>query len=602
MTKTLADFLQDSLEKNKIESRKAKQRLRLYSILRVLSFLMAISFFYSYVGHPQEGYLVYLSLLCLILFFVFLGLYLDLKSHYQYLGYLRIELDDEGAYLEKQELRRKPFQIKGLSAHPYAEDLNLFGTNSLHLHLDRSFDERGAEHLGRLLLNLEPNGIREKQEFYEELGQEREQNFHIRALGHQVKASKELYQKLKNWEAISFSAFPNWYYPLMALGTLAALYFLFQLFFAFDAQTFQKLTYAAGFNLLLLLSRIKVIRQQQYLIGEINSSMQAYAAIIGELESFDFKSTLGQSFLKNLMKDGKASTEIKRLASYLASLDQMSNAVVLMVVNGLFPYHLLRFKALEKWHKGQVVNLAHWLNLIKEFEAHLSLANYVDVHSDFNWPEPSANLDFEAEDLAHPLMPPKSAVGNSISMAQSKLLILTGSNMSGKSTFLRTVGLNLLLFQMGLKVRAKHFKAYPFQLLSSMSPNDDLNENRSYFQAEILRLRQLTQAMNPERYSFLIMDEILRGTNSADKKSGTRNFLLRLRKDPTLGILATHDIEIADLAEEDEHFGAYFFESRVEQKELMFDYILRPGVCRTPNANLLMRRYDLFDENLEDNE
>ena len=192
--------------------------------------------------------------------------------------------------------------------------------------------------------------------------------------------------------------------------------------------------------------------------------------------------------------------------------------------------------------------------------------------------------------MGHPFINANVRVTNSLAFKDFQLVILTGSNMAGKSTFLRTIGINLILTKLGLPVCADRFNTRAYQLLTSMKPQDSLAGNESYFQAEVNRLRKLVDLMQSETKSFVLLDEILRGTNSQDKRNGTMAFLQKIKHYNIVGIIATHDIEITDLtAKEPSTFSNKFFESQLKNDELHFDYKLRNGVCETPNASDLMR-------------
>ena len=154
--------------------------------------------------------------------------------------------------------------------------------------------------------------------------------------------------------------------------------------------------------------------------------------------------------------------------------------------------------------------------------------------------------------------------------------------------------MNLILAQLGAKVDARAFEVYPYQLLCSMNPQDDLRAETSYFQAEIIRLSGLLNSLTNKRKSFFLLDEILRGTNSDDKQEGTRAFLQKIKEAPAQGLIATHDVDIAHMADTNRLFRAAYFESQVVGEELQFDYKLRAGICKTPNASLLMKRYGLI--------
>jgi len=541
----------------------------------------------------------YWNLLAL-LFAAFLGavsFYLDQKKRRAYFQALQNELVEEEAYLKEGKLSRKPFNYQSSADHPYGRDLNLFGDQSLHQHLNRSLGNSGAKALSHMLEANKPDGIELKQAFIQDIIPDRERNFHLRALAFNLGKEGDLEEKLSTWAKQEIKAFPVFYWPLMILGSAFSFYRFWELTLSFTAQNFQFLIYALTFNLLLLLSRMKVFRRQQAILSQLSDRMKAYAEVFKSLEAATYQSKMGKEFLSRLRFGNKmASGEIKRLSTYLAALDQMANAVVLVLINGFVPYHLLQLRSLGKWHKSYAHFLPKCLHDLAQWEAYMSIANYCDVHQDYCWPRLSENPSFKASELGHPLIGPDQRVSNVISYHEEKFIILTGSNMSGKSTFLRTVGLNLVLTQIGAKVCAQSLETYPFQILASMSPSDNIHENKSYFQAEVIRLKMLIDRMDPQRWSMLILDEILRGTNSDDKKEGTRRFMLGLKNRPAFGLLATHDVDIAVLAEDAPEFSAYFFESRVEGEELIFDYKLRSGVCRTPNANLLMKNYGLFDD------
>jgi DNA mismatch repair ATPase MutS len=250
---------------------------------------------------------------------------------------------------------------------------------------------------------------------------------------------------------------------------------------------------------------------------------------------------------------------------------------------------------LTKWKKSNKAEIKSWLKAVSEMEAQVSMATYAANHPQYKYPQISASPCFEALSLGHPLISENKAVCNNLNIDQWRYAILTGSNMSGKSTFLKTVGLNILLAQMGLPVFAKALTLYPFRLLTSMKLVDSISKEESYFQAEVLRLKRIKESIGAKRPAFLLLDEILRGTNSEDKRLGTRKFMEQLKTGNDFGILATHDIDVAQLSEKHPQiFRALYFESKVVNSQLTFDYKLREGVCTTPNATDLMRSYGII--------
>ena len=564
------------------------------SILRTLFFLASIYIFYLLLNEGPD-WLWYLLVLGGVLFLAAVSHFIDQKAKLDYLKNLRHELQSEWDYLHQSRLSRVVLDHSSTENHPFARDLNLFGANSLHHHIDRSLSQAGALRLAEILEANEGMAIAEKQDFVRDLEADRERNFHLRALGHQLVDDKALPSKLRAWAGKTFKAIPNLFMPFLLMGSLFAFYRLYVLVLDFNAIHFQILLYAMSFNLMLLFLRMKVFREQQAVLGQLSEAMKTYASIFKSIEAAQYPSEMGRAFLAKINNGTKVSVELGRLSKFLESLDNMSNAIVLVLVNGFIPYHLAKLRSLEKWHQQYASKLPEWIEALANWEAYMSLANYCDVHSDYVWPTISEKPLFECSELGHPLIPKDQCVSNSYDFKLAPYLILTGSNMSGKSTFLRTIGLNLILAQIGAKVCAESMHTYPFQVLASMSPTDNLHDNKSYFQSEVLRLKMLIDKISDKRWSLLILDEILRGTNSDDKKLGSRKFLLGLRTKAAFGMLATHDVDIAELAEEHPEFSASYFESQVEGQKLLFDYKLRKGVCRTPNANLLMQNYGLFN-------
>ncbi len=594
MSQSLYGFLKEKEESLQKSLQSSRRLLNLLSLSRVFLFLFAVTSFYSFLG-TENAWLFSIPLLAFLLFLRALSAYLDLKQQRKFLQHFLDEVQLDLNYHRSQSLNRPHYDYHANPDHPYARELNLFGDHSLHHRIDRSFNASGAKAIARSMEQIDGESVQHKQAFFQELMQDRARNYEIRARGRELKEASDLKLKLTAWSKQSFTAIPKLLWPFIVLGSLNALFRLYQLIMQANSDTVQAFVYAVAFNLVLLMMRMPVIRKQQAILGQISEPMKVVGELLALVQKAPYQSALGLDFLSTINTPLSASREIKRLSAFLASLDQMANAVVLVLVNALFPYHLFRLRSLEQWHHKQSQHLVPWLEAVDEFQVNLSFSNFCDQHEDFTWPELTEDLALEAEALGHPLIKSSQRVTNDLSMSNQKFIILTGSNMSGKSTFLRTLGLNLLMAQMGLKVCARSFKAYPFQVMASMNPSDDLMDNRSYFQAEVIRLKALSDKLSEERWSFLILDEILRGTNSDDKREGTRRFLQSLVPKPALGIVATHDVDIANLADQDERFAPFFFESTVEGQQLKFDYKLRPGVCRTPNANLLMKNYGLFD-------
>lgn len=504
------------------------------------------------------------------------------------------EICHEEQLAQKGEFSRGVHQAEVPVEHTYARELDLFGPRSLHHHINRAWTKDGADFLVSEMLDPPYDLWAERQAFFKELEERPDWALDYRAQGETSKEHIGMKSLFEQWQNQSFQAFPNWYWPFLIAGLIGVWVTGFYFSQGPSAESFRYFLYALIFNWLLLGSRIKVLRAQHAQVGKVSEVLGSFAKLLRRLEGRDFRSNYGQTFKRTHELEKGVGQKLNSLSSLLSSLDQTANAVALMVLNGLFHYHLFRLKSLENWHAENAKDLVFWIEGLHKMEAYLSWANYHANHPEFNWPKVDKAFGFKAEGMGHPLIRSEVKVYNQLSLEEEKYIILTGSNMSGKSTFLRCIGVNLILAQLGAKVDARAFEVYPYQLLCSMNPQDDLRAETSYFQAEIIRLSGLLNSLTNKRKSFFLLDEILRGTNSDDKQEGTRAFLQKIKEAPAQGLIATHDVDIAHMADTNRLFRAAYFESQVVGEELQFDYKLRAGICKTPNASLLMKRYGLI--------
>jgi DNA mismatch repair ATPase MutS len=238
----------------------------------------------------------------------------------------------------------------------------------------------------------------------------------------------------------------------------------------------------------------------------------------------------------------------------------------------------------------------NWLLAIGEFESLNSFANLAFNNPEYCYPQISGEEIVIAAKIGHPLIRKEKNVSNDISFEQQRFIVLTGSNMSGKSTFLRTVGINIVLAKAGSAVCAKAFSFFPFDLYVSMRITDSLQDSESFFYAELKRLHGIIQHLEEKNKTFVMLDEILRGTNSNDKHNGTVGLIRKLVANNACGIIATHDLTIADLSKEyNGYMGNKCFESELVKGELIFDYKLKDGVCTRLNASFLMKKMGVID-------
>jgi DNA mismatch repair ATPase MutS len=293
-------------------------------------------------------------------------------------------------------------------------------------------------------------------------------------------------------------------------------------------------------------------------------------------------------------EEGKQpSREIRKLGRLAAALGVRTNPLLALLFNVLVPWDFYFSYRLELVKKEIAHLLPRWLDAWHELESLNSLANFAYLNPGYVFPERRAGIDrFAARELGHPLLKPESKVCNDFEFNEDqRIVILTGSNMAGKSTFLRTVGVNLALAYAGAPVNAASMQTSLFRLFTCIKVSDSVQDGLSYFYAEVKRLQALlaaTEAGDELPVLFLI-DEIFRGTNSRERLIGSRSYIRSLSQRRTIGLVATHDLELIKLADEIQGVTNYHFREEVFDSRMVFDYRLRPGPCPTTNALKIMR-------------
>jgi hypothetical protein len=482
--------------------------------------------------------------------------------------------------------------------HYYADDLDVFGRGSLFQRINRSFNDQGQGYLAEWLRQMNFHDLADRQRTVDELKDRIDLRQRYFALARRLDEGGIASLRLEQW-ATQANTSPWWSKPLI-LWSLSLWFPLLAIVLSSTTGThyLDQLIYPFLLNVLIFFQVFKQLRKDQASLDKLHQQFQVYAEMIKELESIEAPSPHLENTLKALRVEGRAASSIlKDLAAILSRADSANNVFGAAVINGFVFYHLHVFRKLLNWKKAYASLLSSWVEVVHRMEAYMSLSTYAYNHPTFNLPvltEQEVNV-FEASALGHPFIREDQRVNNSISFTDMKLVVLTGSNMAGKSTFLRSIGMAMVMTSLGLPVCASSLRMSPFRLLSSMKPQDDVNENTSYFQAEVNRLRALMDVVESGENCFLLLDEILRGTNSEDKRNGTRGFLKRLQIYPIKGVLATHDVDIAEMAHANPAFKNYYFESGYDGKTLTFDYRLRQGVCASPNATQLLKLNNLID-------
>ena len=470
--------------------------------------------------------------------------------------------------------------------HPNAQDLDLLGPKSLYQRLNRTTTKAGEALLAKSILQPEFNVIAENQHLFQELSESIDWRQCFQAEG-LMKSEKTNHQSLMDWINRPAEFLPKtllkyivWCSPVVFCAVAIA--------YALGFVSNIPLIVYFFFQLGIVGTHLKDINRFHGILSKRQNELDALSRLLETITSGRFN----HAHLVDLQGRAEGGQRaIKQFGRLISLLDSRLNMVAGILLNGALLWDIRQVMALERWKEGYHEKLADWIEVIGRFEVLSSQGNYAFNHQEFAWPQISTEL-IEADGLGHPFLNVNERISNDFSLkSNGQLILLSGANMSGKSTFLRTVGLNLVMAQMGLPVCARNFKFKPTPIYSSMRITDSLQENESYFYAELKRLKFIIDTIKSGKEMVVLLDEILRGTNSNDKHEGSIGLIEQLKSLNTSGIVASHDVTLSTLA--DKYPGSVLnkcFEVENANGELVFDYKLREGVCQNLNASYLMKK------------
>ena len=331
---------------------------------------------------------------------------------------------------------------------------------------------------------------------------------------------------------------------------------------------------------------------------QMEKLLSRFSSILLYLEKYPFKegSALEQFLNTFRESESKPSRFLAKVARLSAAASSQKNEILWFVLNAVVPWDLYFSYKLDTYKEELEPKLSTWLDTFYDLEALCSLSHFAWLNPHYRFEQPvdtkTSGKAFHAEGLGHPLIPEKQKVTNDLSIDKvGNLILLTGSNMAGKSTFLRTVGINLCLCFAGGPVNADSLKTVPFRLFSSINVKDSLDRGLSHFYAEVKRLRKLLDELQSEHSYplFFFVDEIYRGTNNRERFRGSTAFLKKVAGRHGIGMVTTHDLELAQLEEEIPELSNWHFEETIEGGKMSFEYKLKPGPCPTTNALKIMQ-------------
>jgi hypothetical protein len=576
---------------------KEEKKILIYSILRLIVFAGGIIF--CWIGFTIG---VITGLLCIIfslsLFLLLLKLFAEHSDRKEFFGN-HIKINNNEADALQGNLSHFDSGEKFVDPnHDFSHDVDVFGANSLFHNLNRTVTGYGKDLLAewfKFPFTLSDQ-IKKRQDAIRELASRAEWRHNFSASGIGKTFEKSEIEGILDWlnegSSITFSKLSK--ILLYILPGITIISFILSILSLIPFQVF---SFLFLLNLLIISMGLKKINKiHNVLTGKYNF-LASTEKLLKTFENVTFESEILNEIRKNISgKDISASVTVKRLRRLVQIFDNRLNIIVSVFLNGFLLWDYQSVLRLERWKLENKGLLPVWLKMIGTVDAYISLANLAANNPEFIYPEISDRaVIFNAKGMGHPLINADVRVCNDFNVSEKGIIIITGANMAGKSTFLRTVAVNFILGMAGAPVCASELTFTPIRLFTSMRTTDSLSGNESYFYAELKRLKELKLKVENKENVFFILDEILKGTNSADKSLGSRMFLEKLAEMGGTGMIATHDVSLGEL--EKSFPGKILnmcFEVEIEGDLISFDYKLQQGITRKMNAAILMRQMGII--------
>ncbi len=588
---TPQDFYKKEKQHQEEHLKEANRKLNISSFIRLIVFLLVVYGVYHYFSEFRIAAIIALTGITVFLYLV---------SRHTDLKYERDKIK-ELVNLNELELRVLDRQFLDLPSgrdfedhnHAFSQDIDLFGNGSFFQYLNRTSLKEGEIRLAQILTENSIEGIEEKQSSIRELSGKVKWRQEFTAVAKLVKTETPSPQVL------------NWFrtYKTFVPGVMQWIPLIFSVI-SLLLITGYALEYVTGMQLFLwflagLLTTgiyFKRVNMLSESVNRVQDTFHQYYQLLSLIENTHFNSTL-LTEKKDLINEGviKASRLSKKFSKAIDALEQRNNFLMGILLNGFMLWDLRQSYKLERWITQNNKHVKNWFEVIEFIDAYNTLGNFAFNHPDYVYPDiESKQHVINAKDLSHPLLDPEKRLDNDLVIDNEQFFIITGANMAGKSTFLRTVSLQIVMANIGLPVCASHCEYSPIKLITSMRTTDSLSEDESYFYSELKRLQYIVGEIKTDKY-FIILDEILKGTNSTDKAIGSRKFIQKLIKSRSTGIIATHDLSLCEVAEELPQVENHYFDAEIINDELHFDYKFKDGICQNMNASFLLKKMNIVD-------
>ncbi len=570
------------------------KRINLLSMARLMSLVALI--WLLVLGVKGNALLFYLlSVLMLVLFLFLVSMFNKHRG--------KRELFKQLLSLNEKELACLNHNFHDLpdgsefanTSHPWSHDLDIFGRGSLFQYLNRSTTLTGSKMLAAMLTTEPGNAetILERQQIISDLKDRIDFRQHFTARGALAKERAEDLEDISRWLGTGtyISKHPWLFYLALGLSLLSVTLIIWMIF---NASIYYLLLTIFLLNLTLLSPFFLRTQQYQAVISKKHDLLQGYARLLKHIADTSFE----HPELQVISQKARVGTqEVERLSKLLHIFDQRLNMLLGFLLNGFFLFDFIMLYLLERWKRKNQEDIMKWIEITGWTDAMISLAGFAWNHPDYSIPElREQEVQLKITALGHPLIPHQKRITNNLEINEEKVVVITGANMAGKSTFLRSLGVNMVLAYSGCPVCASLFRCAYMGLHSSMRTADSLKDEESYFLAEIKKLQLIVGEMEAGNPIMILLDEVLKGTNTTDKKLGSVGLIRKSLKYPIRCFIATHDLTLGEL--EEEYKGQvrnFCFESYIHDMELSFDYTIRKGIATNMNASFLMKKMGIMD-------
>ncbi len=574
--------------------RQQSRQINLFSLARLLVLVALI--WLLVLGIRSNALLFYLlSALMLVLFLSLVSIFNKHKGKRELLRQL-LKLNEKELACMNHDFHDLPEGSEFAdTSHPWSHDLDIFGKGSLFQYLNRSSILKGSAILAALLTS-EPGTaetILDRQKIISDLKDRVDFRQNFTASGELIKEKEGDLEDISRW--LGTNTYINKYPWLLYLAMGVSLLSLTAIILLIsDSSHFRLLIYLFLFNMGVLSPFLLRTQKYQAAISRKHDLLEGYAQLLKQIAraSFDHPDLQERS-----QKARKGTQQVTRLSKLLQIFDQRLNMLLGVLLNGFFLFDFIMLHLLERWKRKNKQDIMEWIQITGWTDAMISLAGFAWNHPDYTMPEVNEKADeMEIAGLGHPLISHRKRVVNDLEISSEKVVVITGANMAGKSTFLRSMGVNMVLAYAGCPVCASVFRCRYMGLHSSMRTADSLKDEESYFLSEIKKLQLIVREMEGGKAMLILLDELLKGTNTTDKKLGSVGLIRKSLQYPVRCLIATHDLSLGELEKEYEgQVINYCFESYIHDMELSFDYTIRRGIATNMNASFLMKKMGIMD-------